>query len=187
NPLLSKGSKSDSTCNDENDKKIRILKNEIQNLKSKIKESNNDKILQKSTKIVKNSPSTETNFWIPKGVEIDPLCIIEEGLRRKITSSETNVLVKNLCETCSHLQKKLAKINYDLNEAIYSNKWTPDAFLMAKKYVEFNNTSVIPNGLSNKTDFKLPPLKCTIGNKVADRQRKKFYLRKTRLNKFDNT
>ena len=62
------------------------------------------------------------------------LCVcIFHGLRSPTIISGLFCMCLNCCYFFSY--HKLSKLKSDLNDALYSDKWTPDAYLLAKSYV----------------------------------------------------
>lgn len=57
------------------------------------------------------------------------------------TVEDCNTVIKQLLDKNSQQSHELLQIKADLRDVLYSHKWTPDAFLMARAYVsEASNT-----------------------------------------------
>lgn len=54
---------------------------------------------------------------------------------RSPTLVECKAIIKHQQETNKRQEQELSKLKSDLNDALYSDKWTPDAYLLAKSYM----------------------------------------------------
>lgn len=57
------------------------------------------------------------------------------GNSRPPTLDECEIIIKHLQATNSQQSHELDRIKADLRDVLYSHKWTPDAFLLARAYV----------------------------------------------------
>ena len=57
------------------------------------------------------------------------------GAMRPPTLAECEGLIQQLQATNSQQSHELQQIKADLRDVLYSHKWTPDAFLLARAYV----------------------------------------------------
>ena len=57
------------------------------------------------------------------------------GAIRPPTLAECEGLIQHLQATNSQQNHELQQIKADLRDVLYSHKWTPDAFLLARAYV----------------------------------------------------
>ena len=57
------------------------------------------------------------------------------------TLEDCNVIIKDLRSKNSQQSHELLQIKADLRDVLYSHKWTPDAFLMARAYVSDDSSS----------------------------------------------
>lgn len=121
--------------------------------------------------------------------------IVPGQLPRPPTLLECEAIIRHLQQVNDKLQHELVSVRSDLRDVLYSSKWTPDAFLLAKKYVKddstvnvaqaeavYNNyqqpdrphvshqTTSHPRGIAD--GVSLPPLKPNLENRVADRYRR---------------
>lgn len=58
-----------------------------------------------------------------------------------LTLEDCNVVIKELQSKNNQQSHELLQIKADLRDVLYSHKWTPDAFLMARAYVSDDSSS----------------------------------------------
>ncbi len=58
--------------------------------------------------------------------------------RRPPTLEECKMVIEQLETKTSQQAHELVQIKADLRDVLYSHKWTPDAFLMARAYIADN-------------------------------------------------
>ena len=58
--------------------------------------------------------------------------------RHPPTLEECKLVIKHLENKTSQQAHELVQIKADLRDVLYSHKWTPDAFLMARAYITDN-------------------------------------------------
>lgn len=90
------------------------------------------------------TPSSPTKQAIPSGKSLLVVTIKEKTVKvhmptdsapRSPTLVECKAIIKHQQETNKRQEQELSKLKSDLNDALYSDKWTPDAYLLAKSYV----------------------------------------------------
>ncbi|XP_072024374.1 coiled-coil domain-containing protein 74A-like [Amphiura filiformis] len=108
---------------------------------------------------------------------------------RSPTLQECEIIIRHLKDGNERQAHELLRLKSDLRDVLYSHKWTPDAYLLAKAYVAEdeeqqagdnklpkiplrNSTRKLPEAAFTKDTFSLPPLKTTMGKKVAERQKR---------------
>ncbi|XP_071945384.1 uncharacterized protein [Antedon mediterranea] len=110
---------------------------------------------------------------------------------RSPTLDECEIIIRHLQESNERQNYELTRLKADLKDVLYSHKWTPDAYLLAKAYIAEedgdtnaegegksprvalkNHSRKIPDSAFQKDTISLPPLPQTHGNKVAERQRR---------------
>ncbi|XP_074642197.1 coiled-coil domain-containing protein 74A-like [Tubulanus polymorphus] len=121
---------------------------------------------------------------------------------RKPTTAEYEAMIRYLHGLNQRQNNELMQLKTDLKDVIYSQKWTPDAYLLAKAYIaededielaEKNHlpkvpmkhaTRKLPNvAYAQRDNASLPALKQTLGNKAAERRKRTQILQKARLKK----
>ncbi|XP_022095824.1 coiled-coil domain-containing protein 74A-like [Acanthaster planci] len=136
------------------------------------------------------SPAEQNRPSPPVPVSMDPLKVQGPGdpQPRAPTLEECGVIIRHLQEHGDRQSRELSQLKSDLKDVLYSHKWTPDAYLLAKAYVADedpsagdsklprislkNQSKKIPEAAFSQTSFSLPPLTQTMGNKVAERQKR---------------
>ncbi|XP_033116995.1 uncharacterized protein LOC117116956 isoform X2 [Anneissia japonica] len=112
----------------------------------------------------------------PMPVSTNPLKIQRptDASPRSPTLEECEVIIRHLQEVNERQGYELTRLKADLKDVLYSHKWTPDAYLLAKAYVaeEEGAATAEPDAAFQKDTISLPPLPQTHGNKVAERQRR---------------
>jgi hypothetical protein len=136
------------------------------------------------------SPADQKRPSPPVPVSMNPLQVQgpTDTQPRAPTLEECEVIIRHLQEHSDRQSLELSQLKSDLKDVLYSHKWTPDAYLLAKAYVAEddqsagdgklprislkNQTKKIPDSAFNQNSFSLPPLTQTMGNKVVERQKR---------------
>nr|XP_054748976.1 uncharacterized protein LOC129254538 [Lytechinus pictus] len=125
-------------------------------------------------------------------VSLNPLQVQAAGdpHPRPPTLEECSQIIRHMKDSHERQGQELNRIKSDLKDVLYSHKWTPDAYLMAKAYIADeqnvagdaklpkialrNPTRKLPEGAFSVTrdSFSLPPLTHTMGNRYSDRQKR---------------
>ncbi|KAF6018764.1 CCDC74B [Bugula neritina] len=120
--------------------------------------------------------------------------------RRRPNQEELEKIINHLHRANQQQESELTKVKSDLKEVLYSHKWTPDAYLLAKAYVAADGapeeTDILPKLQMRSTTRKLPDiayisrdnvslpaLKNTMGTKAVERRKRTQILQKARLHK----
>ena len=120
--------------------------------------------------------------------------------QRPPTLSEFEAVIRHLQHVNEQQKHELDSLKSDLRDVLYSHKWTPDAYLLAKAYIAEddakeqektlpklslkNPSRKLPDiAYINHDSVVLPALKQTVGNKAAERRRRTQILQKARLRK----
>ncbi|XP_006821094.1 coiled-coil domain-containing protein 74A-like isoform X2 [Saccoglossus kowalevskii] len=123
---------------------------------------------------------------------------------RPPTLEECEMIIRHFQRQNDKQSHELMRLKADLKDVLYSHKWTPDAYLLAKAYVaaeEGDHDPLTGAAKLPKIPFKgqsrklpeaafqtrehvsLPALKQTMGNKVVDRKKRVEGLKKQRQRK----
>ncbi|XP_055511908.1 coiled-coil domain-containing protein 74A isoform X1 [Leucoraja erinacea] len=120
---------------------------------------------------------------------------------RAPTLQECAIIVRHLHNTSSLQSQELLRLKTSLRDLLYSNKWTPDAYLLAKAYLaELSQEQDVvqlpkvplterakrlrPEATVPTADrVILPALKQTVGNRATERQRRLQAVQKNRYRK----
>ncbi|XP_066304268.1 coiled-coil domain-containing protein 74A-like isoform X1 [Branchiostoma lanceolatum] len=123
---------------------------------------------------------------------------------RPPTLAECELIIKYLQNKGDRQSHELLRLKSDLRDVLYSHKWTPDAYLLAKAYVADdkssegevesvaklpkvpmkNPTKKLPEAAFRETEkVSLPALKSTLGNKNVERRKRVQAAQKSRLRK----
>jgi len=90
------------------------------------------------------TPSPATKQVIPSGHSVLMVTVKDKTVKvhlptdsapRSPTLVECKAIIKHQQETNKKQEQELSKLKSDLNDALYSDKWTPDAYLLAKSYM----------------------------------------------------
>lgn len=121
---------------------------------------------------------------------------------RQPTLAECEAIIRRLQQINEHQQHELDNLKSDLRDVLYSHKWTPDAYLLAKAYVaedetkevlEMKDKSLPKLPMKNQSrklpeiayiqrdTVNLPALKQTVSNKAMERKKRTQILQKARL------
>ncbi|XP_067861544.1 coiled-coil domain-containing protein 74B isoform X2 [Heptranchias perlo] len=131
----------------------------------------------------------------PLLIQIDP-----SRSPRAPTLQECAIIVRHLHNTTSLQSQELLRLKTSLRDLLYSNKWTPDAYLLAKAYladlsrerdvVQLPKVPLkeppkkLPEAVLPTADrVILPALKQTVGNRATERQRRLQAVQKNRYRK----
>lgn len=144
------------------------------------------------------SPSVDTSYENIVPVSVHPLKVQRpnDPHPRQPTLDECELIIMRLHESNERLQHDLVRLKSDLKDVLYSHKWTPDAYLLAKAYVASetpqevkgklprvalkNQTKKLPDSAFSKDTISLPPLTQTMGNKAVDRQKRVHAIKRAR-------
>ncbi|KAL3856159.1 hypothetical protein ACJMK2_010944 [Sinanodonta woodiana] len=122
------------------------------------------------------------------------------------TLAECEGIIRHLQQINEKQQHELDQLKADLRDVLYSHKWTPDAYLLARAYIADDDAKEHVEGGSEKNlprlPFKnpmtrklpevayiqqdamtLPALKQTVSNKAMERRKRTQILQKARLKK----
>ncbi|XP_070573414.1 coiled-coil domain-containing protein 74B-like isoform X4 [Ptychodera flava] len=130
---------------------------------------------------------------------MDPLQVRPKaGMPRPPTLEECELIIRHLQRQNDKQSHELMRLKADLKDVLYSHKWTPDAYLLAKAYVAEEGENPHSSGKLPKIALKgqsrklpeaafqarehvsLPALKQTMGNKVVERKKRMDGLKKQR-------
>ncbi|XP_076434951.1 coiled-coil domain-containing protein 74B-like [Babylonia areolata] len=126
-----------------------------------------------------------------------------EASGRPLSLAECQAVIRHLQQVNERQAHELERLKSDLRDVLYSHKWTPDAYLLAKAYIaeddkkgdspEAVSKSALPKiPLKNQTrklpevayirdTVSLPALKQTVGNKAVERRKRTQILQKAKL------
>lgn len=119
---------------------------------------------------------------------------------RAPTLQECAIIVRHLHNTSSLQSQELLRLKTSLRDLLYSNKWTPDAYLLAKAYLAelsqeqdvvqlpkvplTERAKRLPEATVPTADrVILPALKQTVGNRATEQQRRLQAVQKNRYRK----
>ncbi|XP_052270342.1 coiled-coil domain-containing protein 74B-like [Dreissena polymorpha] len=122
---------------------------------------------------------------------------------RQPTLPECEAIIRRLQQINEQQQHELENLKSDLRDVLYSHKWTPDAYLLAKAYVAEeestgkegadkslpkltmkNPTRKLPEiAYIQRDSVNLPALKQTVSNQAMERKKRTQILQKARLKK----
>lgn len=121
---------------------------------------------------------------------------------RQPTLAECEAVIRRLQHVNEQQQHELERLKSDLRDVLYSHKWTPDAYLLAKAYVAEddaktdgkekalpklaykNQSRKLPEiAYIQRDTVNLPALKQTVSNKAMERKKRTQILQKARLKK----
>ncbi|KAI0208834.1 hypothetical protein LSAT2_006450 [Lamellibrachia satsuma] len=137
---------------------------------------------------------------LPFNATVEPLLVHVGSQSRPPTLQESQVIIKHLQRVGDKQAHELSQLKTDLRDVLYSHKWSPDAYLLAKAYVaedeerEAAEYSRLPKIALRQPSRKLPEmaymprdmislpaLKQTMGNKAVERRKRTQILQKARL------
>ncbi|XP_033747920.1 coiled-coil domain-containing protein 74A-like isoform X1 [Pecten maximus] len=116
------------------------------------------------------------------------------------TLTECEVVIRHLQSINEQQTHELERLKSDLRDVLYSHKWTPDAYLLAKAYIAEddakdkeekralpklkNPSRKLPDiAYIQRDTVNLPALKQTVSNKAIERRKRTQILQKARLHK----
>ncbi|XP_069135505.1 coiled-coil domain-containing protein 74A-like isoform X2 [Argopecten irradians] len=119
---------------------------------------------------------------------------------RPPTLTECEVVIRHLQSINEQQTHELERLKSDLRDVLYSHKWTPDAYLLAKAYIAEddakdkeekralpklkNPSRKLPDiAYIQRDTVNLPALKQTVSNKAIERRKRTQILQKARLHK----
>ncbi|XP_013412048.1 coiled-coil domain-containing protein 74A-like [Lingula anatina] len=124
---------------------------------------------------------------------------------RQPTLQECEMIIRHMQHVNEKQSHELNRLKSDLRDVLYSHKWTPDAYLLAKAYVaEEEKGEVValdPQArlpkihkhpgrklpevayIASSEKVSLPALTQTVGNKAVERRKRTQILQKARLRK----
>ncbi|XP_062614350.1 uncharacterized protein LOC134276083 isoform X2 [Saccostrea cucullata] len=120
---------------------------------------------------------------------------------RPPTLAECEAIIKHLQKVNENQAHELDGLKSDLRDVLYSHKWTPDAYLLAKAYIAEddakstqdkslpkvplkNPSRKLPEvAYINRETVTLPALKQTVSNQNVERKKRTQILQKARLRK----
>ncbi|XP_041349745.1 coiled-coil domain-containing protein 74B-like [Gigantopelta aegis] len=224
---LSKDSSLDSFSKDDDDSlrsrdekldeiKVVFLEEEIKELKHGLRETRNrntylTQLLEQSEEQRKRQQASMDTMKYQSPQESNPTANISDQITtgngllqtngRPLTLAECHAIIrqqKNVMEQQTH---ELESLKSDLRDVLYSHKWTPDAYLLAKAYIAADDlkhmstkstlpriqlkqqTRKLPEGVYLQDTLTLPALKQTVSNKAIERRKRTQILQKARLRK----
>ncbi|GFO16372.1 coiled-coil domain-containing protein 74a [Plakobranchus ocellatus] len=116
-----------------------------------------------------------------------------------LTLQQCHAIIKHLQHTNERQAHELDRLKLDLRDVLYSHKWTPDAYLMAKAYVAEddrkedekggslpriplkNPSRKLPEIAYIRENVSLPALRQTVGNKAVERRKRTQVLQRAKL------
>lgn len=140
---------------------------------------------------------------LPYNATIEPF-LVHLGTQepRQPTMSECQIILKHMQQVNDRQTHELNQLKSDLRDVLYSHKWTPDAYLLAKAYIAEDDAKEaamqdrlpkialkqpsrkLPDiAYIQKDALSLPALKQTMGNKAIERRKRTQILHKTRFRK----
>eukprot|EP00062_Callorhinchus_milii_P016257 gi/632967380/ref/XP_007899947.1/ PREDICTED: coiled-coil domain-containing protein 74B [Callorhinchus milii] len=118
---------------------------------------------------------------------------------RPPTLQECQLIIQHMHSTSDLQSRELLRLKTNLGEILFANKWSPDAYLLAKAYLAEHRQNdgmrlpKVPLRHSSKKmpDSRLPiadrvvlpALKQTVGNRVSERQKRVQTVQKSRYRK----
>ncbi|RUS84933.1 hypothetical protein EGW08_007295 [Elysia chlorotica] len=118
---------------------------------------------------------------------------------KPLTLQQCQAIIKHLQQTNERQAHELDRLKLDLRDVLYSHKWTPDAYLMAKAYIAEddrredekggslpriplkNPTRKLPEIAYIRENVSLPALRQTVGNKAVERRKRTQVLQRAKL------
>lgn len=125
-----------------------------------------------------------------------------EANGRPLTLVECQAIIRHLQQVNERQAHELERLKSDLRDVLYSHKWTPDAYLLAKAYIAEDDkkddsdstsksslpkiplkhqTRKLPDIAYIRDTLSLPALKQTVGNKAVERRKRTQILQKAKL------
>lgn len=125
-----------------------------------------------------------------------------EASGRPLTMAEYQAIIRHLQQVNERQAHELERLKSDLRDVLYSHKWTPDAYLLAKAYIAEDDKKVdsdstpksslpkiplkhhtrkLPDIAYIQDTLSLPALKQTVGNKAVERRKRTQILQKAKM------
>ncbi|CAG5135791.1 unnamed protein product [Candidula unifasciata] len=197
-----------------NDLKIVFLEEEIKELKHALRETRNKnqylmQLLEQSEEQRRRqqgafealkyqvSQGVADLSEVPEQMKLDGQVVQIKG--QPLNLQQSQALIKHLQQVNDQQSHELDRLKIDLKDVLYSHKWTPDAFLMARAYVAEDSikeeekrrslpriplrtaTRKLPEIAYIQDSTSLPPLRHTVGNKAIERRKRTQILQRTKL------
>lgn len=122
---------------------------------------------------------------------------------RPLSLAECQAIIRHLQQVNERQAHELERLKSDLRDVLYSHKWTPDAYLLAKAYIAEDDkkdddaasksslpkiplkhqTRKLPEVAYIRDTVSLPALKQTVGNRAVERRKRTQILQKAKLRK----
>lgn len=122
---------------------------------------------------------------------------------RPLSLAECQAIIRHLQQVNERQAHELEQLKSDLRDVLYSHKWTPDAYLLAKAYIAEDDkkdddavsksslpkiplkhqTRKLPEVAYIRDTVSLPALKQTVGNRAVERRKRTQILQKAKLRK----
>eukprot|EP00918_Siedleckia_nematoides_P097606 GHVU01213837.1.p1 GENE.GHVU01213837.1~~GHVU01213837.1.p1 ORF type:complete len:435 (+),score=53.92 GHVU01213837.1:564-1868(+) len=138
---------------------------------------------------------------LPFNATVSPLQVhLSAQPARTPTLAECEILIKHLAQQNDRQAHELNQLKTDLRDVLYSHKWTPDAYLLAKAYIAEDDANdgsdvqrlprlplkqpsrKLPDIAYIQRDVaSLPALNNTVGNKAMERRKRTQILQKARM------
>ncbi|KAK3580816.1 hypothetical protein CHS0354_025161 [Potamilus streckersoni] len=220
----SRKSGKDSRLLDKEDKldelKIIFLEEEIKELKHALRETRNrntylTQVLEQAEDAKKKQQHTieALKYQLSQGNAasvaeqiVSGNNIFNQPGRPPPTLAECEAIIRHLQQINEKQQHELDQLKSDLRDVLYSHKWTPDAYLLARAYIADDDAKEHIEGGSEKNlprlplknpmtrklpevayiqqdAVTLPALKQTVSNKAMERRKRTQILQKARLKK----
>lgn len=126
-----------------------------------------------------------------------------EANGRPLSLAECQAIIRHLQQVNERQAHELERLKSDLRDVLYSHKWTPDAYLLAKAYIAEDDkkdddaasksslpkiplkhqTRKLPEVAYIRDTVSLPALKQTVGNRAVERRKRTQILQKAKLRK----
>ncbi|XP_059171894.1 uncharacterized protein LOC131952964 [Physella acuta] len=192
--------------------KIIFLEEAIKELKNALQESRKKnqyltQLLQQAEEQKERQKGTidamrfERNQGETVEIETSTVSMPVADVTQPLTLAQSQAMIKHLQQVNAQQSHELDRLKLDLRDVLYSHKWTPDAFLMAKAYIaaddrkegEKGSRSSLPRiPLKNpmrkipdlayvKENVSLPALHLSVGNQAVERKKRTQELQKAKL------
>ncbi|KAK6190643.1 hypothetical protein SNE40_002462 [Patella caerulea] len=197
--------------------RVIFLNEEIKELKRALRETTNTntylkQLVEKNEEEVKrqqitienlksqtNQEGPETSYMVEQLAASEK--IFSQKSTQQLTQSEYQGIIRHLQQVNEKQSHELESLKSDLRDVLYSHKWTPDAYLLAKAYVAEDDSkdsktskSALPRiplkhptrklpdlAYVQRDNVSLPALKHTVSNKATERQKRTQVIQKARL------
>ncbi|XP_067649420.1 coiled-coil domain-containing protein 74B-like [Haliotis asinina] len=202
--------------------KVVFLEEEIKELKHALRETRNrntylTQLLEQSEEQRKRQQAAVENMkaQINQGGEVGPssqlgepsppsINLLQKG-SRPLTLAESHGVIRHLQQQNEQQAHELESLKSDLRDVLYSHKWTPDAYLLAKAYIaeddmkdgsgqDSHSKSALPRipfkhptrklpdiAYIQRDNVTLPALKQTVSNRAMERRKRTQILQKARM------